>query len=1003
MTQLLTLSIYRFLFKSLFFITRNKVIIKGCKFILIARYFILFIFLSQSIYSQSNHYIRGRITDNRSAPLFGANVILTNTYQGAISDSLGNYIIDNIDPGKYTILVTYIGYKSQEIELYISEYEAESEEDMDDTFSAKLGVEDSEDEDTLEDSEEGDMIRKEPFYQNLNFILETDALEIEQVVVSASKKKEKIIDAPITIAAVSEKQIRKTAGGDLGAILKTVRGVEVYQAGMGRTALNVRGFMSAFNGRFVSLVDGANYMEPTFYIAYGNTLPFINEDIERLEVVFGPSSALFGPNAHNGLLNVITKHPRDSQGSTIAYSSGTSGYTSYRARFAKSIGKLGFKFSLADMSVLDWKYPRNFGQDYNLDGEITSEEDHETVIFWDFFDPDVPTVWDDKNGDQEWDHVEEMTVMTSDFERQMRNIKANLFFYYDFNPSTEISFGHEHYYQSGYQPFDSGLNFINYTMGSLWTKIVSKKFFGRLHWLRSTGTEYWNSDGAYLNMMRRDLTLRESVDKIKISDFVKTDVLRGDFQTSFKIKNIDFITGGDFSLYRPVSNRVFLDDRGAVSKNENETLVDSVIGEIIEIDEYGGYVQATIDLPLKTKFVTAIRYDKHKYFESRLSPRFALQWNGLKSGNIRFSYNRAFQTPSIFNLHMLKYFDARDSGNIVPFMWDSGIYGELVVNVNNPLVQQQINNGEISVGDLNWVPLQTQFRGNRNGFTIDQSIDVPPLDIETVDSYELGLKKLFYGKLFLDVSGFFSEYNNFISPLRIIHDFYPSEHPYIPEEVTHIGANYISNFVQRNTTVVYSYTSTSGASVYGIDLMAKYTLTNNIILSTGISAYDNLSFDSADDVSIDLEDNIAIDSIKNDTLKYFIENSLQSYSFQPGKLFFNAPTKKGFFALSFDGILSKKLWAQLSANYTEKFDFVSGYHVATNNRDLASLSPNKIYENKGPIGGGWIFDLHLEYTFNNWVRIKIQLNNILDQDGPRVVGTPPLKRNAIFEAVFSYL
>ena len=58
--------------------------------------------------------------------------------------------------------------------------------------------------------------------------------------------------------------------------------------------------MSAFNGRFVSLVDGANYMEPTFYIAYGNTLPFVNEDIERLEIVFGPSSALYGPNAPNG-------------------------------------------------------------------------------------------------------------------------------------------------------------------------------------------------------------------------------------------------------------------------------------------------------------------------------------------------------------------------------------------------------------------------------------------------------------------------------------------------------------------------------------------------------------------------------------------------------------------------------------------------------------------------------------------------------------------------------
>ena len=89
---------------------------------------------------------------------------------------------------------------------------------------------------------------------------------------------------------------------------------------MGRTAINVRGFMSAFNGRFVSLVDGGNYMEPTFFISYGNSHPFISEDIDRAEVVFGPSSALYGPNAHNGLLNIITKHIRDSNGATIAFS-----------------------------------------------------------------------------------------------------------------------------------------------------------------------------------------------------------------------------------------------------------------------------------------------------------------------------------------------------------------------------------------------------------------------------------------------------------------------------------------------------------------------------------------------------------------------------------------------------------------------------------------------------------------------------------------------------------
>ena len=59
-------------------------------------------------------------------------------------------------------------------------------------------------------------------------------------------------------------------------------------------------------------------------------------------------------------------------------------------------------------------------------------------------------------------------------------------------------------------------------------------------------------------MMRRGFSLEESVDKTKIQDFVQTDVLRGDFQQNFSIKDIDFIVGGDFSVYRPKSGRDFL-------------------------------------------------------------------------------------------------------------------------------------------------------------------------------------------------------------------------------------------------------------------------------------------------------------------------------------------------------------------------------------------------------------------------------------------------------------
>ena len=307
---------------------------KFFKNILLILYFSAF----QQVLSKSTNYISGTVIDKNNNPLIGANINLKGTFMGSTTDFNGNYKIDNIDPGKYQLLVSYIGYKSQEIELYISQGSIEIDNDADNSFSSKLGIYEEEEEDNKVDN-----ILKAPFHENINFTLEIDALETEQVVVSASKKQEKIIDAPITIAAVSEQTIRRNVGGDIGSILKNVKGLDIYQVGNGRTAINARGFMSAFNSRFVSLIDGANYMEPTFSVAYGNSLPVINEDISRIEVVYGPSSVLYGPNAHNGLLNIITKHPRESEGMSYVFSSGSSEYRSQRFRYAKPSKNLDLK------------------------------------------------------------------------------------------------------------------------------------------------------------------------------------------------------------------------------------------------------------------------------------------------------------------------------------------------------------------------------------------------------------------------------------------------------------------------------------------------------------------------------------------------------------------------------------------------------------------------------------------------------------------------------------
>ena len=99
------------------------------------------------------------------------------------------------------------------------------------------------------------------------------------------------------------------------------------------------------------------------------------------------------------------------------------------------------KFSVENINVLDWKYTRTFGQDYNMDSDLTYQSEHEEVIFWDFFDPSLPVVWDDVNGDGQWDYVETIDVMDSDFERKLRNTKANLHFYYELSNNAEISLG----------------------------------------------------------------------------------------------------------------------------------------------------------------------------------------------------------------------------------------------------------------------------------------------------------------------------------------------------------------------------------------------------------------------------------------------------------------------------------------------------------------------------------------------------------------------------------
>lgn len=141
-------------------------------------------------------------------------------------------------------------------------------------------------------------------------------------VYSASRRRERVVDAPAAVTLISEQEIEnESSTGQLAKVLEFSPGVEVTQSGIHDFNLNTRGFNSSLTRRVQVLVDGRNPAVPFL----GSTeWPYLSNmgEYASVEMVRGPSSALYGANAFNGVLNIVTKAPRDHQGGRIGLTAG---------------------------------------------------------------------------------------------------------------------------------------------------------------------------------------------------------------------------------------------------------------------------------------------------------------------------------------------------------------------------------------------------------------------------------------------------------------------------------------------------------------------------------------------------------------------------------------------------------------------------------------------------------------------------------------------------------
>ncbi|MDZ3836619.1 MAG: TonB-dependent receptor [Rhodospirillales bacterium] len=159
-------------------------------------------------------------------------------------------------------------------------------------------------------------------------------------VTSVSKRPQRVADAAAAVFVIGPEDIRRSGANSVPELLRMVPGVEVARIDANKWAVSIRGFNGQFSSKVQVLTDGRSVYNTLFSGVFWEGQDVVLEDVERIEVIRGPSASVWGANAMNGVINIITKSAKDTQGVLLSGGLGTGEHGFGTARFG---GKLGEK------------------------------------------------------------------------------------------------------------------------------------------------------------------------------------------------------------------------------------------------------------------------------------------------------------------------------------------------------------------------------------------------------------------------------------------------------------------------------------------------------------------------------------------------------------------------------------------------------------------------------------------------------------------------------------
>ncbi len=606
--------------------------------------FTLVLLLANIVLAQTS--ISGTVVDAENQEAIpGANIIVVGSNTGAVADFNGNFTLNTSADFPLVLQVSYIGYGSQTVEVLSA----------DELISVELA-----------------------FGQNLN-----------EVVISASRRSEKILDAPASISIITSQDLENTANvNDPLRNLVNIPGIQFQQQSANSINFEMRAGSGVFGTSVFPLLDYRFLQSPASGSLFAFQSGLSNLDIDRVEVVRGAASALYGPGVESGVVHFFSKKAIDKPGTSVELIGGNLSTLSAAIRHASTNKKKTFGFKVNAQYKKGDEFSLDPVEDSDFLAQInaaTANGIFQPVLRGNRIDPAVvPTTPVLSRSDIDPDG--DGNAYLNEYETFLAN--AHLEFRPNDNTDFVVSGG-----------INSGNGLINQAQGpgyaagnDYWgqARIKSGGFFGQVSYNANDGGSENAPFYLYLTA-QRIITKRSALDT--------------QLQYSFDAPN--FLD----------SNFTFGTDYRIIGSDSENTLFGENDGSN-EYNIFGVYGQGTSRFSEKLDLTYALRYDKLNFIDKgKIAPRIALVFKPNSKNSFRITYNQAIFAPS--SLETYVDFPVQIQAPGILDVWLSGQTTAQNFDANAPIEIVGGGGATLPAGTTNW-PLAVPY-GAVAGLTL------PPL------------------------------------------------------------------------------------------------------------------------------------------------------------------------------------------------------------------------------------------------------------------------------------